>query len=444
MRKNLTEGAISSHLVKLTLPMVGGIAAFVAFNVADTYFVGQLGTDYLAAMSFTFPIVMTLGNLALGLGIGASSIIARAVGEGDRSRVQRFTTNSLTLGVVAVVVLASIGLLTIEPLFRALGADDTVMLYIKEYMQIWYFGMMFLVIPMVGNSAIRAAGDTSTPSMIMAFSAGLNIFLDPLLIFGLWGLPELGLSGAALATVISRAMTLVASLLVLKFKENMLASRFPSLQETLWCWRDILVVGLPAAGSNMITPISIGVITSFLAVYGSETVAGFGVASRVESFSLIVLMALSASISPFVGQNWGAKKYPRVTTALNQSYLFCLAWGVLVAALLSVLATPIVGLFNQNPEVIAVARTYLWLVPISYGAGGIIQVTNSTFNALGRPLPPVIITVSRMLVIYVPLAYFGSQWFGAWGIFLAAAIANGVTGLIAYLWSRRICPQRFS
>ena len=444
MRKNLTEGAISSQLIKLTLPMIGGIAAIVAFNLADTYFVGRLGTDRLAAMSFTFPVVLTLGNLALGLGIGASSIIARAIGEGDRSRVQRFTTNSLTLGVVAVVVLAGIGLLTIEPLFSALGADSTVMPYIKEYMQIWYFGMMFLVVPMVGNSAIRAAGDTATPSLIMIFSAGFNILLDPLLIFGLLGLPQLGLAGAALATVISRAMTLIASLLILKFKENMLASRLPDLKETLWCWRDILTVGLPAAGSSMIMPISIGVITSFLAGYGSTTVAGFGVASRIESFSLIVLMALSASIAPFVGQNWGAKKYRRVTTALNQSYLFCLGWGLLVAGLLSVLATPIVGLFNQNPEVIAIARTYLLLVPISYGAGGMIQVTNSTFNSLGRPLPPVIITVSRMLVIYVPLAYIGSRYFGAWSIFLAAAIANSVMGLVAYLWSRRICPQRFS
>ena len=444
MRNNLTQGAIASQLIKLTLPMVGGIAAIVAFNLADTYFVGQLGTDRLAAMSFTFPVVLTLGNLALGLGIWASSIIARAIGEGDRSKVQRLTTNSLTLGVVAVVVLASVGLLTIEPLFLALGADDTVMPYIKEYMQIWYFGMMFLVVPMVGNSAIRAAGDTSTPSLIMTFSAGLNILLDPLLIFGLWGFPELGLSGAALATVISRAMTLIASLLILKFKENMLTARLPGLRATLCCWRDILTVGLPAAGSSMITPISIGVITSFLATYGSATVAGFGVASRVESFSLIVLMALSASIAPFVGQNWGAKKYQRVTTALSQSYLFCLVWGLLAAILLSVLGASIAGLFNQNPEVIAIARTYLLGVPITYGAAGIILVTNSTFNALGRPLPPVIITVSRMLVLYVPLAYVGSRLFGAWGVFVAAAIANGVMGLVAYLWSRRICPQRFS
>ncbi len=370
MTQSLTEGAIGNRLIRLTLPMVWGIFALVAFNLADTYYVGQLGTDRLAAMSFTFPVVMTLGSLALGLGVGASSIIARAIGQGDRSRVQRFTTNSLTLGVVAVAVLASLGLFTIDPLFTALGAGSDVLPFVRQYMQVWYIGMVFLVIPMIGNSAIRASGDTLTPSLIMTFAAGFNIVLDPLLIFGLWGFPELGLTGAAWATVIARAMTLVASLLVLKFKEQMLSSHFPDLEETLWCWRDILYVGLPAAGSSMITPISIGIITSLLAVHGSVAVAGFGVASRVESFAMIVLMALSASIGPFVGQNWGAEKYGRVTQALQQSYLFCLGWGGLMAVLLAASTSRIVPLFNTDPEVIAIATTYLWIVPISYGTAG--------------------------------------------------------------------------
>ena len=282
MAQRLTEGPVGQQLVKLTLPMVWGIFALITFNLVDTYFVGQLGTAQLAAMSFTFPVVMTLGNLAFGLGIGTSSVIARAIGEGDMRRVQRFTTNSLTLALTAVVLFVAVGLFTIEPLFRALGAGPEVMPYIHEYMRIWYFGMVFLVVPMVGNSAIRAAGNTLTPSIIMTLSAGTNILLDPLLITGAWGFPRLELQGAALATVIARAIALVASLLILRFQEKLLSSQIPDLKETLWCWRDILTVGLPAAAASMISPISVGVITSFLAVYGASTVAGFGIASRLE------------------------------------------------------------------------------------------------------------------------------------------------------------------
>ncbi|MEM9947719.1 MAG: MATE family efflux transporter [Cyanobacteria bacterium P01_D01_bin.36] len=434
----LTEGPVSSRLVKLTLPMVGGIFAIVAFNLADTYYVGQLGTNQLAAMSFTFPVVMTLGSLALGLGVGASSIIARAIGEGDRSRVQRFTTNSLTLGVAAVALLSTIGLLTIDPLFTALGAGPEVLPFVRQYMQVWYFGMVFLVIPMVGNSAIRASGDTGTPSLIMILSAGFNIVLDPLLIFGFASVPALGLVGAAWATVISRALTLVASLLVLQFKEHMLSSRLPDLEETFYCWRDVLSVGLPAAGSNMINPISIGVITSLLATHGPLAVAGFGVASRVESLAMIALMALGASIGPFVGQNWGAGKFARVIEAMRQSYLFCLAWGVVLTGVLAVSARYIVPLFNDDAEVVRVATTYLWIVPVSYGAAGIIVVASSAFNALGKPIPAVVMTVLRMFVLYIPLAYLGSRLFGPVGIFAAATMANIVVGAGAWWWSDRI------
>lgn len=442
MKQPLTEGKVSTQLIKLTLPMVGGIFAIVAFNLADTYYVGQLGTEQLAAMSFTFPVVLTLGSLAMGLGVGASSIIARAIGEGDHSRVQRFTTNSLTLAIVAVGLLASLGLLTIDPLFKVLGAGPDVLPFVRQYMQIWYIGMMFLVIPMVGNSAIRAAGDTGTPSLIMIFSAVLNILLDPLLIFGLAGLPEWGLAGAAWATVISRAVTLVASLLVLQFKEHMLSPRFPDLQETLWCWKDILYVGLPAAAASMISPISIGVITSLLAVHGSVAVAGFGVASRVESFAMIVLMALSASIGPFVGQNWGGKRYDRVGKALLQSFIFCLLWGGLMAAVLALAARWLAPLFNDDPAVVAIATRYLWIVPISYGGAGIIQVASSIFNALGKPIPAIVMTILRMFVIYIPLAYIGSQVWGPVGIFTAATLANLLVGLGAFLWSRQTCSVK--
>ncbi|MEM7555160.1 MAG: MATE family efflux transporter [Cyanobacteria bacterium P01_A01_bin.84] len=442
MKKQLTEGSIAPLLVKLTLPMVWGVFAIIAFNLVDTYFVGQLGTKQLAAMSFTFPVVMTLGSLAMGLGVGATSVIARAIGEGDRSRVQRFTTNSLTLAVVSVVIFVSIGLLTINPLFTALGATADVMPFIEQYMQIWYFGMVFLVVPMVGNSAIRASGNTLTPSIIMTIASVINIVLDPILILGLWGFPRLELQGAAIATVISRATTLVAALLVLHFKEKMLSLKVPSIQETLWCWKDILHVGLPAAATSMITPISIGIITSLLATFGAKTVAAFGVASRIESLGLIALVALSASIAPFVGQNWGANKYSRVRRAMQLSFIFSLLWGAIVAVILATSAQWLVSLFNKNPQVIEIAVRYLWIVPLSYGCAGIIQIASSGFNALGKPIPSVIMTVLRMFVLYIPLAYLGSNFFGENGIFAAASIANLTIGIGAFIWIQKTCSLK--
>ncbi|MGB3557066.1 MAG: MATE family efflux transporter [Geitlerinemataceae cyanobacterium] len=437
MKQKLTEGPVAAQLLKLTLPMVWGVFAVIAFNLVDTYFVGQLGTAQLAAMSFTFPVVMTLGSLAMGLGIGASSVIARAIGEGDMSRVQRFTTNSLTLALTVVILFASLGLATINPLFQALGAEPEVLPFIRQYMQIWYFGIVFLVVPMVGNSAIRAAGNTLTPSIIMTVAAATNIILDPLLITGAWGFPRLELQGAVIATVISRAITLVAALLVLRFKENMLSTRLPDVEETLQCWKDILTVGLPAAAASTISPISIGVITSFLAGHGAVAVAGFGIASRMESFALIAVMALSASLGPFVGQNWGAHQFGRVRLALRQSFLFCMGWGLLMALVLALGGRSLSALFNPDPGVIAISTQYLWLVPISYGAAGVIQVASSAFNAMGKPIPSIVMTIFRMFVLYLPLAYIGSRVAGPTGIFAAALVSNLLVGLGAYWWTRK-------
>lgn len=261
MARKLTEGSVGLILFQLTIPMVLGIISVVIFNLVDTYFVGQLGTVQLAAMSFTFPVVMTFGNLAMGLGIGASSVIARAIGKGDYTKVQQYTIASLSLALLVVMAFVILGLLTIEPLFQTLGAGPDVLPLIKEYMQIWYLGMLFLVVPMVGINAIRAAGNTLSPALIMVFAAVINIFLDRLLIFGEFGFPQLELQGAALATVISRAVTLVAVLIVLRIKENLLSRRHPNITKTLEYWQEILSIGCPVAIAMLLTPIAIGVIT---------------------------------------------------------------------------------------------------------------------------------------------------------------------------------------
>ncbi len=437
MKSQLTEGIVSLQLLRLSLPMVWGVFSVLVFSLADTYFVAQLGTNELAAMSFTFPVVTILGSVAMGLGTGTSSIIARVIGQGKRRNVQQLTTDSLLLSLLIVSILASLGLITINPLFATLGAEPELLPLIGDYMNIWYLGMVFLVVPMVGNSAIRASGNTVVPSLIMTFAAAVNILVDPLLIFG-WGpLPALGLKGAALATVISRASTLVASLAFLHFHERMILLTLTSPKAMLASWRSLLSVGLPAAATNLISPLAVSFVTSLMARYGAEAVAGFGLASRLEAMALIVPLALSASIGPFVGQNWGTRQYGRVKRAVKVSFWFCLSWGGLVAVLLGTGATTIGAWFDSDPGVVASATVYLTLVPISYGALGIVFTASSAFNALGKPLPALGMSLSRLLLLYVPLAYLGSWLFGIYGIFGAACLSNGLVGLGAWFWHSR-------
>ncbi|MBN1360205.1 MAG: hypothetical protein JW993_06420 [Sedimentisphaerales bacterium] len=179
---NLTAGPIGSTLARLTAPMLVGIVAMMAFNVVDTFFVSRLGTIPLAAMTLTFPVVMVIGTFTLGLGVGAMAVISQGIGAGNGGGIRRWSTDALTLAAACVVVLTTVGLATLKPLFRLLGATDAMMPYVEQYMVIWYPGMVFYVVPIIGNNIIRATGDTLTPSVVMLVGVAINAVLDPLLL----------------------------------------------------------------------------------------------------------------------------------------------------------------------------------------------------------------------------------------------------------------------
>ncbi len=406
----------------------------MAFNLIDTYFVGQLGTKFLAAMSFTFPVVMVVAGVSVGLGIGASTAISKAIGEGDDNKVKRLTTDSLLLSIIIVAILIAIGMLTIRPLFSAIGADDGLIDLIYDYMKFWYPGMIFLVIPMVGNNAIRATGDTKVPSAIMIFSVIVNVILDPIFIFG-WGpVPRMELEGAAIATVISRAFTLFFSLFWLSYKYKMISVQIPSYSVISGSWRRVLAVGIPTAGTNIIVPFAVGLLTRLIASYGTAAVAAFGVASRIEIFAMSVMMALSSVLSPFLGQNFGAGKLHRVREGIKISQVFGVVWSLLIIAILLLFGGNLVSAFDSNPEVVEIGITYFSIIPFGYALQSVFRMCQVSFTVLNRPFVSAFLMILQMLILYIPLAYLGSFVLGLPGIFGSYVISNLISMIIAFSW----------
>jgi putative MATE family efflux protein len=222
---------IATTLRKMTMPMIVGMIMLMTFGLVDTFFIGLLGTQELAAISFTFPVTFTVISLNIGLGIGTSAVIAKFLGAGDHAKAKETATGALMFTMVLAIALAILGVFTIEPIFRLLGADDSLLPLIKDYMVIWYAAGLFLAMPMVGNSVLRASGDTKTPSYVMAFGGFVNAILDPLLIFG-WGpVPALGIQGAAIATLIAWAIGLFYILYLLAFKRQLMEPKFLNWQE---------------------------------------------------------------------------------------------------------------------------------------------------------------------------------------------------------------------
>lgn len=431
-KAKLIDGNVPKMLFRLSLPMIFGMGAMISFNLIDTYFIGQLGAAELAAISYTFPVVYFITALTLGIGNGAAAVISQAIGRGDRKDVIRLSSDGLMLALIIVAIFLVLGMLTIEPLFRMLGANDETLPFILDYMIIWYPGIIFVVIPMVGNSMIRATGDTRIPALVMIVAVVINVALDPLLIFGIGPFPKLGIKGAAIATVISRFITLLLSLYVLVFRDKMISFKKPKLEEAISSWKKILFIGIPYSASNLIIPVGAAVLLSILSKYGQDAVAAVGVAMRIDSFPMILIMALGSVLGPFIGQNLGAMRFSRISSAVNYSFGFSLAWGMIAAVILITFAEPVARLFNDDKEVIRLLVDYIFYVPMTYGLMYLGQLTIVALNVLNRPMTATAISALRMFGVIVPLALWFSSLWQIHGVFLAIVVANVLIGILAY------------
>lgn len=435
--KMITHDKESSVLLRLAGPMLFGILGIVIFNLMDTLFVGRLGTIELAALSFTFPVVLVINSVALGLGMGMMAVVSKAAGRNDREELKKLISWGLFLSLIIVAVVAVAGLLTIDPVFRALGADEQTLPVIKKYMRIWYIGTVFVVIPMVGNSAIRGLGDIRTPSIVMLIAASINTGLDPLLIFGIGPFPELGVSGAALATVFARFITFSVTIWVLVRREKIISFANSTFSNVKAVWKQILLIGVPNALTKMIIPFGTAFITSLIATHGREAVAGYGVAGKLEMFILMPLMALTSIIPVFIGQNLGAGKKDRVLKGLKISVVFSVVYGIAIYIVLIFSGSFLGSLFNKEQAVIDIVALYLIIVPAAYLFRNMMDLSVISLAVTGKPVHSAFISLIQMFAIYIPLAAAGSRLLGVPGIFSALAVSFLLAGPSALLITRK-------
>ncbi|WP_163557469.1 MATE family efflux transporter [Halomonas sp. NO4] len=435
VRRELLEGPIAATLLRKSLPVVGGMIAMMSFNLVDAWFIARLGTAPLAAVSFTFPVVFTVISLAIGLGIGTSAVVARRLGQGDLTTVRRRATDAALLALAVGVVLSALGLATLEPLFRLLGADDTLMPHVRDYMGIWYLGAAAVIVPRVLNSVLRAQGNTLVPGLTMALAALLNGVLDWLLIFGAGPLPALGVSGAALATVLSWSAMALALVFQRDLREliDLAGLTLAGLADS---WRELSRIAVPAAITSVFTPLAMGMLTRIMAGHGHDAVAGFGVGTRLDAIAQIGVLALSMTLPPLVSQNSGAGQIDRVRRAILGCFAFVLVWQLGVWLLLQGLAPWLVASYADGPAMGEVLRTFLWWVPLGLGAQGVVILSVSSLNALHEPGRAMRLSVIRLFVLTVPLAWLGGRLAGPTGVFVGMLLANALVALVAW-WQIR-------
>lgn len=434
---NFLTSPIGRTLFFKSLPVILGIFANIAYNLVDTYFVAKLGTSQLAAMSFSFPVVMIMINVTMGISIGITSVVSRAIGAKQIDYSKKLITKGVELTIFVSLILTFLGLITIEPLFSLLGVDAELMVYTKDYMKIWYLGMVFMNLSAVGAAIFRAKGNVLFPSVMLILGAILNGVLDPLLIFGYGIIPKMGLKGAAITTVFGNFLSAFFIFYKLRKDEKIKIPTIPRSFD-LSLIKKILFIAVPAALANSLTPISTALTNKMLVAFGNTAVAANSIATRIETVPFIAIFGLGFVLSPFIAQNWGAGNFSRIKLAIAKSFIFSYLLGLVTAAILMVYKNNIILIFDSNPKVIAITSTYFGIIPLTYGVLGTVFLTTQAMNAIGKPFLGNFLSCLRLIIIYLPLACVLNMHYDITGIFISRFIANTFVGIMASFFIYKI------
>lgn len=426
-------------LWRQTWPMAIGVLALLGFQLVDSAFIARLGTAPLAAQSFTFPISFLIIGIQVGMGIAIAALISRALGAGEGERATRLNSLVLMTGGGVIGLLAMVLWVFHAAIFQLLGADDATLGYIRAYwapqlFSAWLGAMLYFT-----YSVFRAHGDTQLPGKIMVLSSLINLVLDPLFIFGLGDWQGWGLPGAAWATAIAFAVGLGVT--SYKLARRRLASRYGLWREAKQSWRPFTGIAAPAMVSQLMPPLAAMLAISVVAGLGESEVAAWGLASRLETLSLMVILAMTMSLPPWLGRCYGAGDWEQIHQLMGLAIKVALVWQLGLGIVLAMSAPWLAMALAGNPDVQSELTLLIRFLLPSYAALGVCMLVVSAGNALGWPLRAMLLSSARLFVCYLPCLWLGSQFFGWWGVAAGAAVGNLLAGLMAWQVMRRILSR---
>ncbi|WP_232688641.1 MATE family efflux transporter [Halobacterium zhouii] len=454
----LTSGSIAKPLLYLSLPIVITNLFQTAYNIADTFWLGQYSTDALAAITFAFPMVFLLIALALGISVAGSVLVAQYVGADEEERAEYAASQTVAFAAVAAVVLGAIGFVFVDEFLVLLGASADVTPLATSYMQVYSVGLVAVFGFAVFVSLMRGYGDTVTPMLVMFGSVVLNILLDPLLIFGfdqnplfgylglrglesqlfaLTGYTGSGIEGAAIATVFSRLLALVVGLVIMFQGTRGVRIRLSQMKPDADYARRLLDIGVPASIEGTARALSVNLLLVVVALFPDTVAAAYGIGTRVFSVIFLPAIAFSQGVETMTGQNIGAGKLDRAEYANHYGAKVMLGALTAFGAVVFLAAHPIAAVFTQNPEVAAIGAEFLRYAALTFGFIGVMRSYSGGFRGAGQTLIAAVISIAMLGFIRLPIAWVGAHRLGVEGLWIAFAVSNVLGGVISYVWFER-------
>lgn len=431
---DLLNGGIGSLLLYISTPIIIINLLRIAYNVVDTFWLGHLSTKALEAIGLGFPIIFLLISIGMGLAIAGSIFVAQFEGSEKDDMVNFAAAQTITFSLGASILLGGIGYFLAEDLLRIYGASPRALTLGTGYLQIIFLGLFFLFGFGVFIALMRGYGDTVTPMYIMLGSVIANLILDPFLIFGWSIFPELGIEGAAIATVFCRGAALLFGLYILftgvkgiKISPSKMLPDFKFLKR-------LISVGVPASIGSAGRSVSVNLLIAIVGMFSTTIVAGYAIGVRITMVLFFPAMAVSRGVSTMAGQNLGAQNFQRaddvVKTGAKYTFLILSAAGLLIFIFPEILTS----IFSEDPRVVEAGSNFLRWTALSLGFVGIMRSICGGFRGAGRTLWAALITIIALGFVRVPIALFASLSIGATGIWIAFPISNISGASVAYLW----------
>ncbi len=423
------EESITRLLIRFSLPATAGMLVMATYNIVDTIFVGILGSEAIAALSVAFPFQMLLGALGIGTGVGAASLISRSLGSGQREVAQNAVGQVISLSVIYGLVVALVGFFFLEPILVLFGATPEILALTGEYVIVITSGSVMFFLIMSLNNVVRGEGNPKLSMYVMIISAVINIALDPVFIF----LLGMGVRGAAVATVLAKIVGVVIMLRYFTSGKGEITICLSCLKPHWETIRKIYVIGFPAMILQISTNLSLVVANNILAVYGFLAIAALGLIFRLFMFALMPIIGVSQGMLPIIGYNFGAGKMDRIRETLIKCVIISTGIATFFGTVYFIWPSLFISIFSREPELIALASGALRIMVIMFPLIGAQIVFSTYFQATGKGIPSLVLSILREVILFIPLLLILSGLFGLDGVWVSRPASDLLAFLVTYI-----------
>ncbi len=422
------QGSTMRHILVMSGAGSVGLMALFVVDLLDMLFISMLGqVELAAAVGFAGTLLFFSTSVSIGTSIAMGALVSKALGAKEMDKARQLSVATMVIAFVVSAIVTGFMLLFLDELLQMVGAQGHAAERASAYLWILLPSSPLLALAMAAGAGLRAAGDAKRSMWATLAGGGVNAVLDPIFIF----LLDWNVEGAAIASVFARITVLVVSLWPLIKVHQLVA--LPQLSMVMEHAKPIFAIALPAIITNTATPVGNAIVTSHIAQFGEDYIAGFAVIGRLTPVCFAMIFALSGAVGPIIGQNFGADRLDRVKLTLNNALLVTTTYTLVVCAALYLLQDPIIRLFSLTGDAQVIVAAFCSFVALTFVFNGMLFVANTSFNNLGKPLYSTSLNLSKATLGTLPFVYFGAEWYGALGVLYGQAIGTVLFGLIG-LW----------